>query len=391
MKATLLHEPFLTVADICDGFVYNELEGKGLFGWGGKLTIQPEYQRNYIYADNKRDVAVVDSLLKGYPLGLIYFVKTADGRYEVLDGQQRITSFGRFVRNKFPVVDTDKKTKWFDDLGEERKRRFLDSPLTVYVCEGEREEIREWFKTINIAGIPLVQQELLNAIYSGPFVTAAKAVFSNSGNSDMQRWKNYVRGNEKRQDILEAALTWVAGGKEKIESYMGKHIKDAGCPELVATFNSVVDWIDGVFKGVKNEMCGLEWGELYRRFHGNAYNAEDVWARVEELYADDCVTSKKGIFEYVLGGETNKELLQVRVFEKATAKKVYAKQTAAARKKGVSNCPLCASGHAANAKRIYTFEEMEADHVTAWSKGGATDEKNCQMLCITHNRAKGNR
>jgi hypothetical protein len=391
MKATLLHEPFLTVADICDGFVYNELEGKGLFGWGGKLTIQPEYQRNYIYADNKRDVAVVDSLLKGYPLGLIYFVKTADGRYEVLDGQQRITSFGRFVRNKFPVVDTDKKTKWFDDLGEERKRRFLGSPLTVYVCEGEREEIREWFKTINIAGIPLVQQELLNAIYSGPFVTAAKAVFSNSGNSDMQRWKNYVRGNEKRQDILEAALSWVAGGKEKIESYMGKHIADAGCPELVATFNSVVDWIDGVFKGVKNEMCGLEWGELYRRFHGNAYNAEDVWARVEELYADDCVTSKKGIFEYVLGGETNKELLQVRVFEKSTAKKVYAKQTAAARKKGVSNCPLCASGHAANAKRIYTFEEMEADHVTAWSKGGATDEKNCQMLCITHNRAKGNR
>ena len=208
MKATFLHEPFLTVRDICDGFVYNELEGKGLFGWGGKLTIQPEYQRNYIYADGTRDVAVVDSLLKGYPIGLLYFVKTAEGKYEVLDGQQRITSFGRFVRGKFPVTDADGVPKWFDGLGVERQKRLLYTPLTVYVCEGEREEIREWFKTINIAGVPLVQQELLNAIYSGPFVTAAKAVFSNSANSDMQRWKNYVRGNERRQDVLETALSW---------------------------------------------------------------------------------------------------------------------------------------------------------------------------------------
>ena len=145
MKATLLHEPFLTVRDICDGFVYNELEGKGLFGWGGKLTIQPEYQRNYIYADGTRDVAVVDSLLKGYPIGLLYFVKTAEGKYEVLDGQQRITSFGRFVRGKFPVMDSDGVPKWFDGLGVERQKRLLSTPLTVYVCEGEREEIREWF------------------------------------------------------------------------------------------------------------------------------------------------------------------------------------------------------------------------------------------------------
>ena len=390
MKATLLHEPFLTVADICDGFVYNELEAKGLFGWGGKLTIQPEYQRNYIYADGKRDVAVVDSLLKGYPLGLLYFVKTADGRYEVLDGQQRITSFGRFVRGKFSIIDTDGKPKWFDGLGPERQKRLLESPLTVYVCEGEREEIREWFKTINIAGVPLVQQELLNAIYSGPFVTAAKAVFSNSGNSDMQRWKNYVRGNEKRQDILEAALSWAAGGKEKIEEYMGKHMGDADCAGLCASFNSVIDWIDGVFKGVKDEMCGLEWGELYQRFHGNAYNANAVWERVEALYADDCVTSKKGIFEYVLGGECERRLLNVRVFDKATAKKAYARQTADASAKGVSNCPDCAIGHAANAKRIYAFNEMEADHVSAWSRGGDTSEANCQMLCRHHNRVKGN-
>ena len=391
MKATLLHEPFLTVSDICDGFVYNELEGKGLFGWGGKLTIQPEYQRNYIYADGKRDVAVVDSLLKGYPLGLIYFVRKPDGRYEVLDGQQRITSFGRFVRGKFPIIDSDGVPKWFDGLGAERQKRLLETPLTVYVCEGEREEIREWFKTINIAGIPLVQQELLNAIYSGPFVTAAKAVFSNSSNADMQRWKNYVRGNEKRQDILEVALGWVSHGKDNIEAYMGRHMGDTTCNELVAYFTSVIDWIDGVFKDVKDEMCGLEWGELYEEYHSRAYNADAVWSRVEELYEDDCVTAKRGIFEYVLGGENNAKLLNVRVFSKKDAKTVYEKQTAAARKKGVSNCPLCAVGHEAGKTRLWSFDEMDADHVTAWSKGGVTDIRNCQMLCKTHNRAKGNR
>ena len=391
MKATLLHEPFLTVRDICDGFVYNELEGKGLFGWGGKLTIQPEYQRNYIYADGKRDVAVVDSLLRGYPLGLLYFVKTAEGRYEVLDGQQRITSFGRFVRGKFPVTDTDGVPKWFDGLGVERQNRLLVTPLTVYICEGEREEIREWFKTINIAGVPLVQQELLNAIYSGPFVTAAKAVFSNSSNSDMQRWKNYVKGNERRQDVLETALSWVAHGKENIEKYMGRHIADADCPELKAYFTSVIDWIDGTFKGVKDEMCGLEWGELYERFHANSYNADKLWRRVEELLDDDFVTAKRGVFEYVLGGEADTKLLNVRVFDRKTAKAVYAKQTEIARNRGVSNCPLCAVGHESNVARIWMFDEMDADHVTAWSKGGTTDASNCQMLCKTHNRAKGNR
>jgi hypothetical protein len=328
--------------------------------------------------------------LKGYPLGLLYFVKAGEGKYEVLDGQQRITSFGRFVRGKFPIVDTDGVPKWFDGLGEERQERLLDTRLTVYICEGKREEIREWFKTINIAGVPLVQQELLNAIYSGPFVTAAKAVFSNSANSDMQRWKNYVKGNERRQDVLETALSWVARGKENIEKYMGRHIGDAGCDELKACFTSVIDWIDGVFKGVKDEMCGLEWGELYRRFHDRAYNADEVWRRVEDLFEDDCVTSKRGIFEYVLGGETDARLLNIRVFDKRDAKAVYARQTAAAAKEGVSNCPLCAVGHEAGAKRIWKFDEMDADHVTAWSKGGATDISNCQMLCRTHNRAKGN-
>ncbi len=389
MKASLLHNPFLTVEDVCDGFVYNQLEGKGLFGWGGKLVIQPEYQRNYIYADGKRDVAVIDSLLKGYPLGLIYFVKTSNGMYEVLDGQQRITSFGRFVRNKFPVVDENGMPHWFDDLNNDERCKILKTPLTIYVCEGSETEIKEWFKTINIAGIPLVEQELLNAIYSGPFVTAAKEVFSNSSNANVNVWRAYINGDVRRQAFLEKALKWVSRGN--VAEYMGRHRFDKDCEELKTYFTSVIDWIDGVFKDVKDEMCGLEWGELYERYHSCAYNVDAVWMRVEALYEDDCVTAKKGIFEYILGGEKDTKLLNVRVFDKKTAKAVYAKQTAAAQKKGISNCPLCAVGHEANKSRLWSFDEMDADHVTAWSKGGATDIRKCQMLCKTHNRAKGNR
>ncbi len=387
MKTTLLTD--LTVDDICRGFVYNELEGKGLFGWDGKLVIQPEYQRNYIYADGKKDVAVIDSLLKGYPLGLIYFVKVGDDRYEVLDGQQRITSFGRFVRGKFPVVDAEGMPHYFDGLNAEEQGRILGSKLTIYVCEGAETEIKEWFKTINIAGVPLVEQELLNAIYSGPFVTAAKEVFSNSGNSEMQKWKCYVAGDEQRQKILEAALKWVSGGE--VQDYMGRHRFDKDCRELKTYFTSVIDWIDGVFKGVKDEMCGLEWGRLYETYRKTAYNPEKVWRRVEELYGDEFVTDRRGIFEYVLGGEKETRLLNVRVFSDKEKKQVYARQTADAEKRGVSNCPLCAVGHEASAKRIWKIGEMDADHVTAWSKGGATDISNCQMLCKTHNRAKGNR
>ena len=387
MKTTLLTD--LTVDDICRGFVYNELEGKGLFGWDGKLVIQPEYQRNYIYADGKKDVAVVDSLLKEYPLGLIYFVKAGDDRYEVLDGQQRITSFGRFVRGKFPVVDAEGMPHYFDGLNAEEQGRILGSKLTIYVCEGAETEIKEWFKTINIAGVPLVEQELLNAIYSGPFVTAAKEVFSNSGNSEMQKWKCYVAGDEQRQKILETALKWVSGGE--VQDYMGRHRFDKDCRELKAYFTSVIDWIDGVFKGVKDEMCGLEWGRLYETYRKTAYNPERVWRRVEELYGDEFVTDRRGIFEYILCGEKEARLLNVRVFSDKEKKQVYARQTADAEKRGVSNCPLCAVGHEASAKRIWKIGEMDADHVTAWSKGGATDISNCQMLCKTHNRAKGNR
>ncbi|MEW6357112.1 MAG: DUF262 domain-containing protein [Planctomycetota bacterium] len=380
----------ITVTDICDGFVYNELEGKGLYGLGGKLTIQPEYQRNYIYADGggKKEQAVIHSLLNEYPLGLIYFNKVAEDKFEVLDGQQRITSIGRFVTNKFAIM-RDGNPMNFDSLPADQQARIRDSKLLIYECEGTETEIKQWFETVNIAGVPLNPQELLNAIYSGRFVTLAKAEFSNSQNANIQKWSAYVKGSANRQDFLERALDWVSKGD--IGGYMSGHRNDKNINELKTYFNAVIDWVSTVFIDVLPEMKGLEWGRLYETYHGKSYDPKKMSNDVKKLAADDYVTSRKGIFEFLLGGSKETKLLDVRVFDTKVKRVAYAKQTQAAERKGKSNCPLCAAGHGANKNRIYKFEEMDADHVTAWSKGGGSSAKNCQMLCITHNRAKGNR
>ena len=380
----------LTVADVCDGFVYNELEGKGLFGLSGKLTIQPEYQRNYIYAEcgGKREQAVIESLLKGYPLGLIYFNQVADDKFEVLDGQQRITSIGRFITDKFAIMEGD-NPQIFQSLPPEQKDKIRQSKLLIYECQGTEKEIKQWFETINIAGVPLNKQELLNAIYSGPFVTDAKAEFSNSQNANIQKWSAYIKGSANRQDFLERALEWVSCGD--VGQYMSQHRNDTNISELKTYFNTVIDWVSGVFSDVENEMRGLEWGRLYEEHHHKSYDPAKVSAGVQRLYADPYVKKRAGVFEYILGGKTQPELLQVRVFDDATKKATYKKQTQAAEKSGKSNCPLCAVGHDANKKKVWPLKDMDADHVTAWSKGGETSAKNCQMLCKTHNRAKGNR
>jgi hypothetical protein len=386
MKTELRH---YTVKEICEGFVYNELEGKGLFGLAGRLTIQPEYQRSYIYADGKRDVAVVDSLLKGYPLGLIYFNKVDGENVEVLDGQQRITSFGRFVAGKFAITDSNGMQQYFGGLSGDQQKRILDSDILVYECSGTESEIKQWFKTINIVGLPLNEQELLNAIYSGPFVTAGKAEFSNTQNANINKWGAYVKGAVIRQDFWACALDWVS--KSNVDEYMSKHRNDKNINGVKTYFNAVIDWVSGTFLSVEKQMCGLEWGRLYEEYHQKPYNPTKVDAEVQRLLSDEFVLNKRNIFEFVLGGSTDTKLLQVRVFDKGTISKVYKNQTTEAEKSGKSNCPLCCVGHDANKSKIWRIDAMEADHVTAWSKGGATDAANCQMLCTTHNRAKGNR
>jgi len=380
-----------TVKEICDGFVYNELEGKGLFGLSGKLTIQPEYQRNYIYASDggKREMAVIESVLKGYPIGLIYFNKVSVDNLEVLDGQQRITSLGRFVNDKFAIKDENGMEQYFGGMAKDKQKKILETKLLIYECEGTESQIKEWFRTINIAGVPLNNQELLNAVYSGPFVTKAKEEFSNSQNANIQKWSAYVSGSANRQEFLECALDWVSKGN--IGDYMSKHRKDKNIDELKKYFNTVIDWVSSVFTDVESEMRGLEWGRLYEEYHKKSYNQAKVSAEVHKLYGDPYIKNRKGIFEYILGGSTDTKLLEVRVFDEATKRSTYEAQTAKAKKKGESNCPLCAVGHDANKEKVWSFGEMEADHVSAWSKGGKTTSKNCEMLCKTHNRAKGNR
>lgn len=380
-----------SIQEISDGFIYNELEGRGLFGLSGRLTIQPEYQRNYIYADGKRDVAVVDSLLKGYPLGLIYFNRLEDGRLEILDGQQRVTSFGRFVTGKFAITDENGMQQYFSGLAKDKQEKILESTLLVYECEGTESEIKEWFKTINISGVPLNDQELLNAVYSGPFVTLGKEEFSNSQNSNVQKWSAYVNGAVNRQDFWERALEWVSGGKANIGEYMSRHRFDTNIGEVRTYFTTVIDWVSSVFSDVETEMKGLEWGRFYEAYHDHSYNPSKVSKQVQELCGDPYVKNRRGIWEFILGGAVDTKLLDVRVFDDATKKATYKTQTSLAEKTGLSNCPLCSVGHDANKSKLWKLEDMDADHVAAWSRGGRTTPENCQLLCKSHNRAKGNR
>ena len=379
-----------TVEEICKGFTYNEAEGKGLFGLSGKLTIQPEYQRNYLYAEQNgaREIAVIESVLKGYPIGLLYFNRVDENHLEVLDGQQRITSLGRFITRKF-AIRINGMEQYFDYMAEDLRAKILKTELLVYECEGTESEIKEWFKTINIVGLPLEEQEILNAVYCGPFVTKAKEVFSNSQNANINKWAAFLRGNVKRQAYLYTALEWVSKGN--VSGYMSLHRNDDNIRELQTYFDSVIDWASGVFTNIEKEMCGLPWGELYEKYHKQPYDPAAVAVKQRELYEDYYVKNKKGIYEYILGGCQDTKLLEVRCFDEPTKKSVYTRQTTLAQSQGISNCPHCVQENGANKSKIWKLSEMDADHVTAWSKGGATDISNCQMLCRTHNILKGNK
>lgn len=385
----------ITIEDICKGFIYNELEGKGLFGLSGKLVIQPEYQRNYLYAEHKMEEAVVQSVLKKYPLGLIYFNKVKENKYEVLDGQQRITSLGRFLTGKFPLIDDNGMPHYFASLPDDKIKQIKETKLTIYICDGSETEIKDWFRTINIGGITLNKQEVSNAVYSGPFVTKAKEEFSNSQNANIQKWSAYISGNVNRQDYLRTALEWVVKSSDHkdVEKYMSDHRDDNNINELKKYFTSVIDWISATFNDVYPKMRGLDWGRIYEKYHNNPYDSDEVSDKVAELMAesDEIIKNKKGVFEYVLGGCKDTQLLDIRIFDNRTKQTVYTRQTEEAKARNVSNCPLCAIGNDSNKQRIYKLNEMEADHVTAWSNGGATDISNCTMLCKTHNRAKGNK
>lgn len=386
-----------TIRDITQDFTYNEYEGKGLYGLAGDLVIQPEFQRNYIYNKGGRDVAVIQSILKGYPLGLIYFSVGQDyegnDRLEVLDGQQRITSIGRFVTGRF-AIQTDSGEQTFGSLPQDQQDLIMDTELLVYVCTGTETEIKEWFKTINISNVPLNEQELRNAIYSGSFVTQAKAEFSKSSDPRQNKWGAYIKGDPARQEVLETALEWVSDSQGvSIEGYMSQHRQNDYIDDLKTYFTTVIDWVSSRFPGApRGEMRGLPWGAFYKKWGHDSYDGKKTEKRVEELFNDPAIHTKKNIYMFILGGEQETQLLDLRLFDGKTKQQVYNEQTAEAEKNGTSNCPDCAlSNKDEERTKIYTLKQMEADHVTPWSKGGSTTPDNCTMLCVRHNRAKGNK
>lgn len=382
MKIDLQH---VTVRDLVDG--YEDNDDAGVVGYGGKLDIRPPYQREFVYKDRQRDL-VIETLRKEFPLNVMYWAVQDDGTFEVIDGQQRTISICQYVEGDFSI-NIDGHQMAFHNLQDDQQEQILDYELMVYFCEGADSEKLDWFKTINIAGEKLTDQELRNAVYHGPWVTAAKKYFSRSGCPAYAIASDYMNGSPIRQDYLEAAIEWINDGK--VGEYMRDHQHDANATALWVYFKGVIDWVEATFPKKRAQMKSVSWGSLYNKYQGDKFDPAVLEMRVAALMGDIDVKRKRGIYEYVLGGEADTKLLEVRVFDEKVKLAAYEKQTAAAVAHGTSNCPMCSSSGNNNAARIYELNEMDADHVTAWSKGGATDLANCEMLCASHNRAKGNK
>lgn len=368
---------------------YEDNDEQGVRAYGGKLDVRPPYQREFVYKDKQRD-AVIETLRKEFPLNVMYWAVQDDGTYEIIDGQQRTISICQYVEGDFSI-EIDGHQLAFHNLQSDQQDQILDYELMVYLCEGTDSEKLDWFKTINIAGEKLYEQELRNAVYHGPWVTKAKQYFSKNGCPAYVIASDYMGSGLSpiRQDYLEVAIGWFNDGK--ISEYMAAHQHDTNVNELWLYFKGVIDWVEATFPKKRSQMKAVKWGPLYNKYHGENHDPDLLEARVATLMADTQVEKKTTIYEFLLGGEKDLKLLQVRVFDEKTKLAAYGRQLKKAKAGGVSNCPMCAAGGNNNATRIYELSEMDADHVTAWSKDGATDISNCEMLCVPHNRAKGNR
>lgn len=357
----------ITVRDVVAGYVNSDEEG--VVGYGGLLDIRPKYQREFVYDEKKRN-AVIDTIRKGYPLNVMYWVVNDEGNYEVLDGQQRTISFCEYYIGAFSV-EIDGLPMAFHNLQQTQKDEILDYKLMVYFCSGTDKEQLDWFRIINIAGVRLTEQELRNAVYTGPWLSDAKKIFSKTNCAAYGLASKYVPGSPIRQELLETALSWKSKGE--IEQYMSDHQKDPNANELWTYFRNVIEWVKLTFPEYRSEMKGLPWGDLYDRFNGPVYDTDALEAKIKKLMMDDDVTNKKGIYSYVLTDDERH--LAIRNFSEAQRRAAYERQD--------GKCPKCPD------TKHYEITEMEADHITPWSKGGATSPENCQMLCAEHNRLKG--
>lgn len=359
-----LHE--IPVRDVFEGYVNSNI--KGVEGYGGKLDIRPEYQREFIYKDKQRD-EVIRSVQKGFPLNVMYWAKNDDEAnddytFEVMDGQQRTISVCDYVNGKFSLNQL-----YFHNLEDEEKQQILDYKFMVYFCEGTHKEKLDWFKVINIAGEQLTNQELRNTIYTGSWLSDARRHFSKPRCVAHQIGKKYLRGTAIRQSYLETVIDWISHGD--IEEYMAKHQHNLNANELWLYFQKVINWIEVTFTNYRREMKGVPFGELYNEYGDDDVDPVTLEERIKKLMRNDEVTKKSGIYSYVFTGE--EKHLNIRSFTVNQKREVYEDQN------GI--CPIC--------EESFELDEMEADHITPWHEGGKTITDNCQMLCKVHNREKG--
>lgn len=376
----VINEMKLKVRDLIQGYNENDATNR-VVAWGGKLDVRPEYQREFVYDDDKRN-AVINTVLNGFPLNIMYFVDRQDGTYEVLDGQQRIISICRYAGNGFSVRIPNASGKFdtvnFPNLFQQNRDNFLNYELTVYVCQGTDKEKLDWFQVINIAGAVLTKQEIRNALYHGPWLTDAKSAFSRRNCAAYRNYGKYMKGDYIRQDYLETVFSWKAAaegftGKDVVVEFMQAHRYDADANDLWAYFEAVFDWVKHVFGSAPDKsMQGVAWGLLYNKHRHD--NLDPTWMQqqVRELMANEEVMKKSGIYQYLLEGD--EKFLQPRQFDKSTAMTMYEKQG--------HRCAMCGEKK--------DFKDMHADHIIPWSKGGKTEISNCQMLCIPCNEKKGN-
>jgi hypothetical protein len=360
MKIVLKEIP---VADVAAG--YKDSAENGVVGYNGRLNIRPAYQREFIYKDKQRD-EVINTVRNNFPLNVLYWVKSDNGDYELLDGQQRTISICQYINGDFSI-----NYQFFHNLTKTEQQQILDYKLMIYICDGTDKEKLDWFKIINIAGEQLTAQELRNAIYTGEWLTEAKKYFSKSNCAAYNIASDYLKGSAIRQDYLETAIKWIAAKENKeIEAYMSEHQHDTNANEIWLYFQSVINWIKATFQNYRKEMKGSEWGVYYNKFGSGKYDPKALEQRIIELMEDEDVTKPSGIYEYLLDGEERH--LSIRAFSDKMKRAAYEKQ------KGI--CTHC--------RDHFELKQMEADHITPWHLGGKTVSENCQMLCKDCNRRK---
>ena len=354
----------ITIRELVEGYRDNNEEG--VVGYGGKLNIRPKYQREFVYKDKQRN-AVITTINRNFPLNVMYWAVCDDGTFEVIDGQQRTISICQYVTSVFAY-----DMRYFHNLQNDEQEKFLDYKLMIYLCSGSDSEKLEWFRTINIAGEKLTDQELRNAVYSGSWVSDAKRYFSKTACPAYGLGGNYMSGSAIRQEYLETAISWIAEkDMHNIEHYMATHQNDANAAELWLYFQSVINWVRLIFPKYRKEMKGVAWGVLYNKYGNQPFDAVALEERVKELMLDEDVTNKKGIYIYLLTGDERH--LSIRAFSEKQKREAYERQS------GV--CPHC--------DERFLLEEMEGDHIIPWAEGGTTTADNCQMLCKRCNRLKG--